>query len=73
MSGEFLPVQLIYGGKTDRCHPKHNFPDAFDICHTLNHWSNEECCVRFIEKVIIPCIHCICQKLGKPGKNTGTI
>ena len=24
--GEFLPVQLIYKGKTSRCHPKFNFP-----------------------------------------------
>ena len=26
MLGEFLPVQLIYQGKTDRCHPKVSFP-----------------------------------------------
>ena len=24
--GEFLPIQLIYGGKTDRCHPPYTFP-----------------------------------------------
>ena len=23
--GDFLPVQLIYGGVTDKCHPKVNF------------------------------------------------
>ena len=22
LAGEFLPLQIIYGGKTDRCHPK---------------------------------------------------
>jgi len=48
MSGEFLPVQLIYGDKTDWCHPKHKFPDPFDVCHTPSHWSNEEYCLRFI-------------------------
>ena len=26
LSGEFLPIQLIYTGKTDLCHPKVEFP-----------------------------------------------
>ena len=26
MIGEFLPVQLIYKGKTDKCHPSFQFP-----------------------------------------------
>ena len=29
MSGTFLPMQRIYGGKTDRCHPKMDFPEGF--------------------------------------------
>ena len=24
-AGEFLPIQLIYTGKTDRCHPRYHF------------------------------------------------
>ena len=43
MSGEFLPFQLIYGGKTTRCLPQGiDFPDAFNLTFTENHWSNEE-------------------------------
>ena len=38
LSGAF---QILYAGKTGRCHPKHKFPDGFDIHHTPNHWSNE--------------------------------
>ena len=26
MVREFLPIQLVYKGKTDRCHPSYNFP-----------------------------------------------
>ena len=40
MKGDFLPVQLIYAGKTDRCHPKIAFPKGFHVTHTDNHWSN---------------------------------
>ena len=28
MSGEFLPVQLIYGGKTEQSLPRCKFPDS---------------------------------------------
>ena len=27
--GDFLPAQLIYGGATDKCHPKSNFQSRF--------------------------------------------
>ena len=39
--GAFLPVQLIYKGKTNRCHPSFNFPLDWDITHAPKHWSNE--------------------------------
>ena len=43
MTGDFLPMQLIYEGKTPRCLPKDvNFPIDFDVTFTSNHWSNEE-------------------------------
>ena len=37
LSGEFLPIQLIYTGKTDLCHPKVEFTKGFDITHSPNH------------------------------------
>ena len=37
-SGKFLPIQLIYQGKTSRCHPKFEFPSKFNITHSENHW-----------------------------------
>ena len=35
--GGFLPVQLIYKGKTNCCHPKFNFPPEWDITHSPKH------------------------------------
>ena len=37
MSGELLPIQLLYQGKTNHCHPKFTFPVEFDVWHTPKH------------------------------------
>ena len=35
--GDFLPMQLIYAGKTDRCNSTGiNFPEGFNVTHTPN-------------------------------------
>ena len=59
MSGSYLAPQLIYQGKTERCHPRldgSSLPDRWDIWHSANHWSNEETMKRYITKVIVPYI-----------------
>ena len=49
--GDFLLMQLIYAGKTDRCHPNGiNFPERFNITHTPNHWTCEKSAVEHLEK-----------------------
>ena len=53
--GDFLPMQLIYAGKTDRCHPNEiNFPEGFNITHTPNHWGCEKSAIEHLEKVVFP-------------------
>ena len=53
--GDFLPMQLIYAGKTDRCHPNGiHFPERFNITHTSYHWSCEKSAIEQLEKVIFP-------------------
>lgn len=37
LSGVLLPLQLIYAGKTEQCHPKVQFPDLWDITHSESH------------------------------------
>ena len=66
-SGEFLPMQIIYEGKTDRYHPKGvEFPDGFNITHSKNHWSNEEKVVEHLTTVIFPYLKKKKEELGRP-------
>ena len=64
LDGNFLPMQILYQGKTDRSHPKYKFPDGFDIFHTPNHWANEETCIRFFQKIIFPYVNKIREEIG---------
>ena len=50
----FLPPQVIFGGKTDRCHPNYDFPADWDITHSENHWANTETQIQYVENVIMP-------------------
>ena len=52
--GELLSFQLVYAGKTDRCHPAYKFPSDWQITHTENHWSNERTMLQYIREVIVP-------------------
>ena len=54
MSGEFLPPQLIYQGKTTACLPRHKFPEDWHVTYTPNHWSNEDKMIEYIETIILP-------------------
>ena len=54
-SGKFLPMQLIYAGKTERFHPQGiKFPSEFDVTHSENHWSNEILARLQVTEVIMP-------------------
>ena len=48
-------MQLIYAGKTGRCHPNGiAFPGGFNVTHAPNHWSCEESAIEHLEKVVFP-------------------
>ena len=54
-SGIFLPMQLIYRGKTNCCHPTGTeFLEGFNITHAKNHWSNEDKIIEHLESIIFP-------------------
>ncbi len=38
LTGDSLPPQVIYRGKTPRCHPTYSFPSDWYITHSANHW-----------------------------------
>lgn len=54
LSGEFLPIQLIYKGKTPRSQPKFRFPEEFHVTQNENHWANEETSIDLMKKILIP-------------------
>ena len=54
LTGEFLPIQLIYGGKTKKSIPAVSFPSDFVISANEKHYSNEREALNMLENVIIP-------------------
>ena len=54
LDGQLLPPQLLYEGRTNRCHPAVAFPKDWDIFHSKNHWSNGDTMLRYIEQVLLP-------------------
>ena len=54
LTGKFLPIQLIYKGKTKCSLPKFKFPSTFSLSYTENHWSNTEKSVEIFKQIIFP-------------------
>jgi hypothetical protein len=68
LTGDFLPIQVIYKGKTERCHPKFKFPSDWHVTHSPKHWSTEETMVQYIEQIIIPYVNSRREMVGdKPA------
>ena len=63
MSGDFLPPQVKYSGKTTRCLPPVKFPDDWNITYTENHWANENTTEVHIKKILISYIESCRKKL----------
>ena len=54
LAGEYLPPQILYQGKTERCHPAIEFPPELDVWHTENHCSNEATMMRYADNILLP-------------------
>ena len=68
LSGELLPLQLIYQGKTSACLPRFVFPQYWNVTFTQNHWSNEQKTKEHIEKIILPHVSEKRKAHGKPNQ-----
>ena len=71
MSGELLPLQLLYQGKTTCCHPQYSYPTEFDVWHTPNHWANEETTLRFITNIVLPYVKAVRAKNNTRSRSSG--
>ena len=47
LHGEFLPIQLIYGGKTAQSLPRYKFPKDFSLSVNPKHFSNTTESLKF--------------------------
>lgn len=60
-----LPIQLIYEGKTDRCHPNFKFPKGWILSHSESHWANTQTFNDFLVKILLPEVSIIREGNGK--------
>jgi len=54
LTGNLLPFQLIYQGKTSACLPKVTLPKDWHVTCTENHWANEQKTHEYVELVLLP-------------------
>ena len=68
LSGDILPLQIIYTGKTKRCLPKNASKNKHKFLFSFNksHWSNEKETLRLINDILDPYINEVKEKLGLP-------
>ena len=64
MLRDFLPVQLVYKGKTSRCHPSYSFLASWHVIHLPNHWSTKETRLQYIEHIIISYVEKVREDVG---------
>ena len=65
-------MQVIYKGKTMRCHPHIEFPPGWHITHSPNHWSKETTMFQCIEHIIEPYVRSV-QKMFYKATTPGLI
>ena len=68
LARDFLPLQLIYGGKTTQSLPKVKFPQSFLLSANLKHFSNTEESIKIINEILFPYIHKQREKLYNNGQ-----
>lgn len=66
LTGDFLPLQVIYKGKTTRCHPQFRFPLDWHVTHSPKHWSTEQTMLEYITEIIVPYVEMTRESLGDP-------
>lgn len=64
MSGGFLPVQLVYMGKTSRCLPTIDFPSDLHLTFSENQWCYESSMVGYAQKIFLPYVNHKRKELG---------
>ena len=66
LQGDFLPMQLIYGGKIRKYVPRFKFPEKFSLSYNGTHYSNEKEACTFIEEILQPYIKKVIEQENLP-------
>ena len=64
MENKFLPMQLIYKGKTSQSLLKIHFPNGFSLSANLKHYSNETESLKFLKDIILSYVKTERERLG---------
>ena len=68
LGGKFLPLQLIYGGKTKQGLPRFKFPQSFSLSTSPKHFSSTEESLKIINEVILPYVEEKRDGTGNPNQ-----
>ena len=60
---KFLPMKLIYGGKTSQWLPKIQLPTGFCLSANPSHYSNTEESIKLLKEMVVPYVEKIRAKL----------
>lgn len=71
--GDFMPMQLIYGGKTTKCLPRFKFPEKFSLSYNETHYSNENEACKFIEDILQPYINNVIKRENLPANQKSLV
>ena len=72
-SRKFLPMQLIYGGKTTKSSPRFKFPNDFLLSVNKTHYSNEKEACKLIEEILVPYIQKVRQEENLPASQKALV
>ena len=70
---KFLPMQLIYGGKTTKSFPRVKLPDSFSLSANEKPFSNTQVSLKLLDEIIIPYIQREREMLQLPHDQTALL
>ena len=68
LDGQFLPMQLIYGGKTVKSLPNFEFLESFSLSANPKHFSNTKESIKVVEDIVVPYVDRQRKQLKKPNQ-----
>ena len=72
-ANNFLPMELIYGGKTARSFLRFRFPDSFSLSANPKHFSNTEESLKLLDEIVIPYVESERRRLDLEQKQHALI